>query len=175
MQLPHKFCACFLFPRILTDFILFPAPLWLYLSGAYFIFSLGSILFTQWPLKNLFFVHRDLKMLPTFKCTIYIFFGPCNQSGKKGCSMVPMLPEGNRQNHSWIWSIGVFKKSKGWIQNQPPSFSYYMACQESPQKISALQTNQNNLRRLPLFSIGDGKEKQLHIYRVIISQPLCKN
>ena len=55
MQLPHKFFACFLFAPILTDLISFPAPLWLYLSGVYFIFSLRLILFTQWPLQNIFF------------------------------------------------------------------------------------------------------------------------
>ena len=68
------------------------------------------------------------------------------------------------------YTVGVFKKSKCWIQNQPPSFSHYMACQESPKKISALQTNQNNLRRLPLFSIGDGKGKYLHIYIMVYYQ-----
>ena len=66
-QLLHRFCACFLFAPNVSNFILFPAPLWLYLSGTYFIFSLGSILFTQWPLQNIFFVHRRPKMLPSFE------------------------------------------------------------------------------------------------------------
>ena len=60
-QLLHKFCACFFQTLYVTNFISFLASMWLYLSGICLTSSLGSILFTQWPLQNIFFVHRRLK------------------------------------------------------------------------------------------------------------------
>ena len=53
--------------QVLRAHIRGEAPMWLYLSGTYFIFSLDSILFTQWPLQNIFFVHWRPNMLPSFE------------------------------------------------------------------------------------------------------------